>query len=97
MLKPKSASFYQEDAAFSRIGLKNRGQPLQGAHLVGVKGDWSFEKEAFRQKRAWSHNMICCNCDASRQVGSAAPFQAWTARAPPSAVSCLPLIPSAFL
>jgi len=32
--------------------------------VIGIKGDWKFEKETFAQKRSYNHALICCWCDA---------------------------------
>lgn len=46
---------------------KFQAERYEGAYkltVVGVKGDWKFEKETFSQKRSYNHALICCWCDA---------------------------------
>lgn len=56
------------------LGKCMRGQSLDlfGA-LLGVKGDWKFEKEFFQEPRGWSSKNICTCCDASKT--SETPYQ----------------------
>lgn len=57
----------KEGTKLTDSGLRNRGKPLGfKAVLVGIKGDWKFEKEFMMQSRGWSSKLICSFCEASR-------------------------------
>ena len=60
------------NSEFTQLGEKMQGKPLMRAALVGIKGDWKFEKEFFQQGRGWSSKCICVWCDAS--VDHVTPF-----------------------
>jgi hypothetical protein len=38
--------------------------PVFGA-LIGLKGDWEWEKEFLQQGRGWKSTLICTCCNAS--------------------------------
>jgi predicted HicB family RNase H-like nuclease len=42
--------------------------------LIGVKGDWKFEKEFFQQLRAWASAKVCCYDEACKSPEGAAPY-----------------------
>ena len=38
--------------------------PMYGA-LIGLKGDWEWEKEFLQEGRGWKSTLICTCCNAS--------------------------------
>jgi hypothetical protein len=72
-----SLSFSKANATWTGVGFKNRGQRMAfSGMLMGLKGDWSWEKDILCQRRSWQHNLICPLCSASRARDSDCPFQA---------------------